>query len=209
MKKLVFIVLLFIINFVNSQSLKDVLLNKKYEIDFVGIDFSEAKLVGTSSDFRKPRRIIKDYFSRWNNMFHIDADKYELTNYFRKENINLLTETVDSINNIIDPYNLVVHITPKRLNSKLTQKMINKYEVVSDNEVSMVFIINSLNKLRKQAIVDIVYFNNKSKEIIFKTTITSEPGGFGLKNYWEGAFLNLFKQVKKKEYKKWKKQFKK
>jgi len=208
MKKIVFIVLLFVLNVANSQDLKDVLLNKKYEIDFVGIDFSETKLVGTSGDFRNPRRIIKDYFSRWNNMFHIDADKYELTNYFRKEQVNLLTETLDGINDSTDPHNLVVHITPKRLKENIIQSMINKYDVVSDNEVSMVLIVNSLNKLRKQAVIDVVYFNNKSKEILFKTTLTPEPGGFGLKNYWEGAFLNLFKQIKKKEYKKWKKKYK-
>jgi len=87
MKKNIFIILLFVISFANSQNLKTILLNKKYEIDFIGIDFSQAKLVGTTSDFKNPKRIIKDYFPRWNNMFHIDSDKYKLTKYFYKKKL--------------------------------------------------------------------------------------------------------------------------
>ncbi len=208
MKKIVFLIL-FIVNIsTNAQSLNDVLVNKNYTIDFVGIDFSNAKLVGTSHDFKNPKRIITDYFSRWNAMFYIDADKYNLNKYFHKKKINLITETVEKINNNIDESTLIVNTTPKRLNNTTIQLMIDKYEISSDNKISMVFIVNSFHKLRRQAIVDVVYFNNQTKKIIFKTTMIEEPGGFGLKNFWEGAFLNIFKKIKKTEYKKWKKQYK-
>ena len=102
----------------------------------------------------------------------------------------------------------MINTTPKKFTNNDIQLIINRYKVSTDNEVALVFIVNAFNKLRKQAVIDIVYFNSITKSIIFRTTFNSEPRGFGLKNYWEGAFLNLFKNVKKEEYKKWKKEYK-
>ncbi|WP_179354175.1 hypothetical protein [Winogradskyella vidalii] len=207
--KLILLFLIFQnITYLNAQELKDVLIEKDYTISFIGIDFSECKLVGTSSDFKNAEIIKNDYFPKWNNFFYSEPEKYDVAKYLKKENVDYLIESVEILNNSVDENELVTNITPKSFALDKLQEMVNAYDVDSQNEVSMVFIVNALNKFRKNAVVNLVYFNSKTKEIIYHKELIGVPRGFGLRNYWMGAFYNILNNIKKVEYKIWKKEYK-
>ncbi|MGJ8547964.1 hypothetical protein [Winogradskyella wichelsiae] len=207
--RLIVLLLLFqnIIN-IEAQELKDVFIEKDYTIDFIGIDFSACKLVGTSSDFKNAEIIKNDYFPKWNNFFYSEPEKYDVAKYLKKENVVYLIESVETINNSTDEDELVTNTTPQSFSEEKLQDMVTAYDINSQSEVSMVFIVNALNKFRKNAVVNLVYFNSKTKKIIYSKELIGIPRGFGLRNYWMGAFYNILNNIKKVEYKIWKKEYK-
>ena len=48
--------------FTVSQDLKQVLLDRYYPIDFIGLDFSEVKLIGVSSDYASAYEVKRRFF---------------------------------------------------------------------------------------------------------------------------------------------------
>ena len=59
MKKyiLIFLISIISVNLLSSQNLKDILFNKSYGLDFIGLDFSSAKFIGSSYEYAETYRL--------------------------------------------------------------------------------------------------------------------------------------------------------
>jgi len=190
--------------FTVSQDLKQVLLDPYYPIDFIGLDFSEVKLIGSISSYEPAYEVKRRFFPEWNDMFYSQPEKFDVGTFLRKYRVHYSTENMVSINDKVDANELISGRPTKEFTRVKLQEIINNYNFEFENEVAMVFVINSLDKPRKQTKLNVVFFNTNSKNILFSTQIVTEPAGGGFRNYWIGSIYHALKELKKKEYRKWK-----
>ena len=210
MKKLLTILTFLFITaeFTVSQDLKQVLLDPYYPIDFIGLDFSEVKLIGVSSDYASAYELTGRFFPEWNDMFYSQPEKFDVGTFLRKHRVHYSTENMISVNDKVDANELISRRPVKEFTKVKLQEIINNYNFEFENEVAMVFVINSLDKPRKQTKLNVVFFNTNSKNILLSFLLVTKPAGGGFRNYWIGSIYYALKKLKNNEYKKWQKLYK-
>ena len=185
MKKLLatLLSLFFSIEFIVAQDLKQVLLDPYYPIDFIGLDFSEVKLIGSISSYEPAYEVKRRFFPEWNDMFYSQPEKFDVGTFLRKHRVHYSTENMISVNDKVYANELISSRPTKEFTRKKLQEMVNNYNFEFTNEVAMVFIINSLDKPRRQTKLNVVFFNTNSKNILLSILLVTEPGGSGFRNY--------------------------
>jgi len=212
---LIFFVSIISINLLSSQNLKKILFNKSYELDFVGLDFSSAKFIGTASEYSETGRLKNEFIPSWNNLFYLQPEKFDLGKFLHKENINNNAEYIQEINSNINEEEMFSLKPYKSFSPDQLQEIVNKYDFEYKNEVGLALIVNSFDKISKMAVINVVWFNTKTLKVIKSIRLNTEPKGFGFRNYWAGSIFYAIKdlegfllriakkELEKKEYKSW------
>lgn len=192
---------------VQAQKLKAFFNSSKVETEFVGLDFSNVKLVGVEG-FTDPPKIQSYYFPAWNGLLVAEMSKYDIKGAFSKSNLNYDLSVVGRLNEEVEYLDLVVSTTPPSFTEQEIQKMVRAYDTKGlKSEYGISFIFHSLNKLQERAYIYVVIFNPKNKKVLFSERMSGSARGFGFRNYWAGAIYDVLKQIKKKEFRKWRKEF--
>lgn len=193
----------------NAQKVSDFFNSSKVSVDFVGLDFSNAKLVGPEG-FTDPAKIQNYYFPAWNGLLLSEISKYDVKGAIYKDDVNYHLGVVEQINQDVEYLDLVVNTTPAAFTEKELQKMVKGYDNTGLNgDYGVSFIVHSLNKLQERAYVYVVVFNPKNKNVLFSKRVSGAARGFGFRNYWAGAMYDIIKQIKTKEFRAWRKNYKK
>ena len=135
-----------------------------------------------------------------------EAKKYDLKRFFRKDNVYNDLNPVQESNSKIDPDNFTSINSYKFTDANTAiQEVVNKYPKGDKADgIGVVFIIESFNKSEQIAILYVTFFDIASKKILYKEQMSGKPGGFGLRNYWVGAIMDILKQIDSNQYKYWK-----
>ena len=212
---LIFFLSIISFNLLSSQNLKNILFNISYELDFVGLDFSSAKFIGTANEYAETGRLKNEFIPSWNNLFYLQREKFDLGKFMHKENINNNTEYVQEINSNINEEEMFSLKSYEKFSPEKLQEIVNNYDFEYENEVGLALIVNSFDKISKIAVINVVWFNTKTLKVIKSIRRNTKPSGFGFRNYWagsifyaikdlEGLLLTLAKkELEKKEYKSW------
>lgn len=207
MKKYCLIFALFIIsNGLSAQTIEDVFTTSKISMDFVGLDFSNVKLIG-SEGFSDPAKIQNYYFNTWNGLMVSEEEKYSIKKAFMKNEVDYHLGVVEALNAEVDYIDLVQNSAPEDFSKEKLQKIINQYDTKNlENKLAISFVVHSLNKFQERAYVHVVIFDTKSKKILFNKRMSGEARGFGFRNYWMGAIYDIIKDISKSKFRKWKKE---
>lgn len=175
--------LLFTANFSNSQ--------KVNEITWFGIDFSKAKMIG-SSGFNDVEKIQNYYLDTWNGVIVTEQDKYKISRYYKVAKVNISLDAVKESNSKVDAATLVV-------NNEYTLSESDAKEVVSGyvgkgSGMGLLYIVEYFSKTDEKASIYVVKFDIESGTISSIEKIVGKPGGFGFRNYWLGAILEVMKK---------------
>lgn len=188
-----------------AQKLKAFFNSSKVETAFVGLDFSNVRLVGVEG-FTDPPKIQSYYFPAWNGLLVSEMSKYDIKGAFSKSNLDYDLSVVEPLNEEVEYLDLVVSTPPPSFTEPQIQKMVRVYDtkgLKSDYGIS--FIFHSLNKLQERAYIYVVIFNPKNKKVLFSKRMSGRARGFGFRNYWAGTIYDVLKQIKKHEFRKWRK----
>lgn len=213
MKKIValFCGLTFFINGLNAQSVEDLFKNSQTKITWLGIDYSHVKLIGSFSNFNEntkitPEIIKNDYFVRWNELILKESNKYTIDKMFRKKDINYSIEGITAINAQTDLTSIEQAITPNYTESQLQQFVKNYYFNQADG-IGLLFVAESMNKIREEAIYHVLAINLTNNEILLSDRFTTKPGGIGLRNYWASSYLKVIETIRDHKYAAYKKKY--
>jgi hypothetical protein len=213
MKKIValFCGLTFLTNALNAQSVEDLFQNSPTKITWLGIDYSHVKLIGSFSNFNEntkitPEIIKNDYFVRWNELILKESNKYTIDKMFRKKDINYNIEGVTAINKQTDVTSIEQTTSPNYTELQLQQFVKNYYFNQSEG-IGLMFVAESMNKIREEAIYHILAINLTNNEILLCDKFTTKPGGFGLRNYWASSFLKVIEIIRDHKYPAYKKRY--
>ncbi len=211
MKKIIISSMLIAFSFSSfSQKVADLFSKSETQIYYLGVDFSNVKLIGDFNQFAEagsvgPILVKEKYFPGWNNLIVKESEKYDIRGMFRKENVTYDIDFVTKLNSETNVENLEDTKTPNYTKENITQ-FISKYNVKGDG-IALVFIAESLNKNTATGIFHFVAFNMKTKEVLLTESITGVAGGIGLRNYWGRSIFEVIDQIKGRKYKEWKKNY--
>jgi hypothetical protein len=213
MKKIValFCGLTFLTNALNAQSVEDLFQNSPTKITWLGIDYSHVKLIGSFSNFNEntkitPEIIKNDYFVRWNELILKESNKYTIDKMFRKKDINYNIEGVTAINAQTDLTSIVQTTSPNYTEIQLQQFVKNYYFNQSEG-IGLMFVAESMNKIREEAIYHVLAINLTNNEILLCDKFTTKPGGIGLRNYWASSYLKVIETIRDHKYPAYKKRY--
>jgi len=217
MKKyiLIFLISIISINFLNAQDLNKVLFDVEYGIDFVGLDFTEAKFIGGEGEYAPSFDLKNKWIPNWNTLFYTQSEKYDIGRFLRKRNVVNNAEYTIDLNSNIEIENMYSYKPYMKFSEEELQKIVNRYNFKYENEVGVSLIVTSFDKPSKSAVIYVVWFNTKTLKIIKSIKRITQPKGAGFRNFWAGSIFYTIKdledelliiakkELEKKEYKSW------
>ena len=188
-----------------AQSAKDIF--EKREIVFLGIDFSQARFIG-SGEFLNHYEIKNKYIPAWNNLILKERDKYDVKKYFRMDDVEHEFDVVRALHDDIDVEEKVIN-SDYELSEEDIQKAVKEYNFNADNvdtdkKIGLVFIAEYLMKFKEDEDIEpigsywVTFFDTESRKVLLTERMKGEPGGFGFRNYWARTYYNVMQNAKEK-----------
>ncbi|PCJ83275.1 MAG: hypothetical protein COA57_11585 [Flavobacteriales bacterium] len=191
-----------------SQSLRDVFYSSEAEIWWLGIDFSNAKMIGDFSQFDgsgkvTPVQMRDEYFQSWNNLIMRENEKYNLKRAFRKRYMPFDLEMIEKRNancNVDDMYIKKTYVMER---GKLDE-IVSQYDFGDKQGTGLIFILESFDKYNKVGFLYVTFVDMSSKKILMAERVSGEPMGFGLRNYWAGSIYHAILDIQDEKFRQWK-----
>lgn len=161
------------------------------EITWFGIDFSKAKMIG-SSGFNDVEKIQSYYLDAWNGVIVTEKDKYNISRYYKAAKVNVSLDAVKENNSKVDAATLVIN-NEYSLSEPDAKEVVSGY-VGKGSGMGLLYIVEYFNKIDEKASIYVVKFDIESGTISSIRKILGKPGGFGFRNYWLGAILEIMKK---------------
>lgn len=159
------------------------------EIIMYGVDYSKVQIYGASETSQQFAQAFKDI----NALFAEEADKYDFS-YFTGKQTSLYTyPTSLLINGINWNYTLSGTQIPQK---ESVENMIKEYNLPNSEGTGMVIIAWLLNKNKGTGYYEVVFFDIKTRKILFNTTVNTRAGGWGLRNYWANSIYEIIDNKK-------------
>jgi hypothetical protein len=192
-----------------GQDVREFFTSLEVEVEFVGLDFSQAKMVGLNTK-NTPSEIQANYFKAWNDLLMKERQKYDVKRAFMKRSMDYNFEIVNRLNQKIKVIDLRTDVSPPSFSTKKLQKVINCYNTKEmKSKYGLSFVVHSFNQLRERAYVYIVIFDVATKKILFSAQTSGAAGGFGFRNYWARTIYNILVNIRDYKFREWKKNIKK
>ncbi|GIV33310.1 MAG: hypothetical protein KatS3mg031_0845 [Chitinophagales bacterium] len=151
-----------------------------------GLDFTKAKMIG-SLGFSDPEKIRDYYFDAWNALILNEKEKYDIAKFYKKP-VAYDISRVKERNNTVDAFELIIDDSYS-ITEEDVRQVVKNY--VGGEGVGLLYVVESFDKTKEKAYIWVVLFNASSGEIIKTARFAGKPGGFGLRNYWAGAILDI------------------
>jgi len=203
--KLLFFMFLLANLSLKAQSVEDVF--KQKQMTWYGLDFSMAKFVGSFSNIsyasNKGGWEIKGrYFNEWNSVVLNEREKYDLRRFYKKENVKYDLTDVNAVNAMVNPDSIMPWNPPSPLTDAQLQSAVSRYDTKSKQGLGLVYIVELFDKSLNKGIIHVTFFDMASGKVLLTKRIETEPGGFGLRNYWARTAYETMEECAD-EWKKW------
>ncbi len=192
---------------VDAQSIGNHKIRNTKKLVWFGIDCTQMQCIGRA-DFPNPDDIADRVVFAWNDLFISEQDKYDIHGAFQKNEFLYDLTSVEAQNEkLTGDQIMVTEATP--LDKATIERVVSNYSSDKyDKGVGVLFIVEELNKKAVQGKTHVVLFDLETNEIIQSVKYTTEPGGFGIRNYWARTFYEIIEEIED-DYKKWLKKNKK
>lgn len=187
-----------------AQSAKEIFNSPETPITYLGIDFTQARLIGDAAAVAPD---LKDrHFPGINQVVVNEPKKYDLAKAFKRESIATDITVTESVNATIeaDKIKSSNKADESRLNATDIQKVVNNYKLDGKKGVGLVFIMEGLSKTAEKGSMYVTFIDMATKKVLFTERMTGKAGGFGYKNYWVKPVYEVLKDIEKSKYKEWK-----
>ena len=170
----------------NKDALKDI-----SSVTFYGIGFTRAKVYGAKEG---PMQ-FKYTFDDINKLFITEPKKYDIG---KRLGVNVEVtslEAVNDANKTINPDEIMTTNSGYTLDEKQIEEVIKTLPILSQEEkTGLIMVAMLLNKADARATYQIVFFNTKTREILYSAPTNGKARGFGLRNYWAGSVHSAMKK---------------
>src|SRR5690606_35654219 len=72
---------------------------------------------------------------------------------------------------------------------------VKKYDFMGNKGVGLIFFVEGMSKGRTEAAAWVTFVDMGSRSVLRTRRVTGKPGGFGFRNFWGKAFLNILKDA--------------
>lgn len=208
MKKILIILsFLFLTQNSFSQKALSKLFDGKTKIVFLGLDFTQAKFIGTDG-FKDSYKLKTYYLANWNSLLEDEYTKYNLPlNALKAKHYETNTSGLMVLNDEIDNMEERIINGSHYIDEKTIQKSVRKY-IFSDNKgIGVSFVVESFNSSLEKAVIWVTFVNINNGSLLYTERMEGKAEGFGMRNYWAGSIHDVIEQIRISRYKIWKRKF--
>ena len=194
----------------NAQAIKDVFTSSETPIVYLGIDYTQARLIGDAS--ASGIEVRDRYFPGINDVVVNEPKKYDLQKAFNKSLINTSLGIVTKRNKKINAENIVSTESAdySRLKEEDINKLVRGIDFENKKGIGLLFVVEGMKKTEKGAISSIwvTFVDMGANKVLMTERMEAETkGGFGFKNYWASTIFTLIEKIDKSQYKDWKEKY--
>ncbi|MEO6730754.1 MAG: hypothetical protein ABIN01_06020 [Ferruginibacter sp.] len=188
----------------NAQSLKDVFNSSETTIFYLGVDFTQARLI----DAPENALDIRDRnYPAINDLIVNEPKKYDLAGAFHKSNIDHDLGMVAKRNAKINTEEIKSTNTSdySRLKEEDINKLVKGFDYGGKKGIGLLFVVEGMSKAKKGATIWVTMIDMSAKKMLMTERVEGKTGmGFGFRNYWANPIRDVIEEIEKKKYKEWK-----
>jgi hypothetical protein len=189
-----------------AQTLKDFYNSDTIPLTYLGVDFSLAKVQGETAIASQ----MRDKFEEINNVIANEQKKYDIAGSFRRDRVINELSAVNKLNAARNTETLKVDdvAAMEKDSVKIADiaKHVKSYELSGKKGIGLVFIMDGMSKLDKEATMYVTLLNLSNKKVLFTERMTGKAQGFGFRNYWAYTVYKVLHSIDKDDYSDWKKE---
>jgi hypothetical protein len=188
----------------SSQTLKDVFNKSDAPLTYLGIDFTNTRLL----DIGNPDDIRNRLYGSINQLVIDEPKKYDINGALRRSNI---VNDINAVNekNLKANIGAILSTNPSDFN-RLKESDINStvkgLNISKKDGVGLLFVMEAMRKIEKKgdAAIWVTFIDMKTKKVLMTERIeVKAAGGFGFRNYWASTIKELIDEIDKPKYKEW------
>ena len=193
-----------------AQAIKDVFTSSETSILYLGIDYTQARLINDPS---KPAIEIRDeIFPAINAVVINEPKKYDLQGAFNKSMINNNLGIVAKRNKAINAENIESTETAdySRLKEEDINKLVRGINFENKKGIGLLFIVEGMKKVDKRGFSSIwvTFVDMGANKVLMTERMEGESnGGFTFRNYWASTIFSVIESIEKRKYKEWKSKY--
>lgn len=161
------------------------------DVTFYGIDFTLCKTYGAAESGER----FKSTFKQINQLFYTEANKYNVDKYLDVNVKATSLDAVDQVNSTINASEIPTKDKKYELSNEMIQEALNKLPIETAEGVGLVFMAEMLSKSKGTGFYKIVFFDQKTKQIIEVIPSKGKAGGAGLRNFWANSVREMMKKA--------------
>lgn len=186
-----------------SQKQQDIFNRMGPEIVWLGLDFTQVRIVGPLGTVDKSE--IKELFDDINMVVITERSKYNFEAALRKDEVPYNLKTVTNLNSEIDPGQAVAYASKEesRLNEEAISVLIKKYRIENKEGIGLVFFMETLDKIRENGTMWVTFFSLADGNILFTERMSGPAGGISFRNHWARTVYEVIDQIRNTKYAEW------
>ncbi|POY36542.1 hypothetical protein C3K47_09200 [Solitalea longa] len=205
MKKQFCLLLLLTLNALctNAQSFSQFLNNPSIKLTYLGIDFTETRLIGDPKTYSWE---LKDkHFGGINEVVVKESGNYTIASAFRRKELVNNLSFVTEHNKLIDAEKIISYDVrdTMRLSRDHIQRIIDSYNFGNEKGIGLMFVMESMCKTTATGSFYVVLFDMESKKRILTQRMVGDAGGFGFRNYWARTVYEIINEIEMHTYTTW------
>lgn len=190
-------------DFLPAQSAKDIFSSSETPITYLGIDFSNARLIGDAA--ADAYEIKTRIYSAINQVIINEPKKYDINKAFSKTTVNNDLGVTESQNKKaeIDSIKSFNKGDFTRFNAATIDELVKEYPFNGKKGIGLAFIVEGMSKTEEKAAIWVTFINMNNGKVLFTERMLGKSGGFGFRNYWARPIAEILEDIKKSKYKQW------
>lgn len=197
-------------NFLFAQTLKDVFTNSETPIFYLGIDFTQNRII----DYATANEIdIRDrQYTAINDLIVNEPKKYDIAEAFHKSYIDHDLGPVAKRNEKANAEAIKSTNTADyhRFKESDISKLVSGFDFEGKTGIGLLFVVEAMNKSLKSTAMWVTLIDMKTKKVLMTERMEGQVGkfgGVGFKNYWAGPFKDVIDEIHKKKFSEWKSKY--
>jgi len=187
-----------------SQSVEDIFRRNGETIVWLGLDFTQVKLVGPLGTVEKEELI--PLFEGMNRLIISEREKYNFETALRKDEVPYDIEVVTKLNSAIDPGKVISYSSSDengRLSEETISVLIKQYNVAKPEGIGLVFFMETIDKTREKGTMWVTFFSLQNHNILLTEKMSGTAGGISFRNHWVTTVYNVINKIKDTTFAEW------
>jgi hypothetical protein len=197
-----------ILSSLTAQTVKEVFNSSETPIVYLGIDFTQARLI---DDAGANEIDIRDrQFAGINDVVVNEPKKYDLKGAFHRSYIDHDLGPVLKRNEKVNAAAIKSTNTSDfhRLKEDDIAKLVKGFDFGDKKGTGLLFVMEAMSKSQKAAAVWVTLVDMKSKKVLMTEREESKAAmSIGFRNYWASTIHNLIESIEKRKYSEWRSKY--
>ncbi|PSL47601.1 hypothetical protein CLV51_102458 [Chitinophaga niastensis] len=192
----------------HAQKLKNFLDNKDSSFTWLGVDFTQARLIGDAA--AKTDAIVDHEFTALNQVIVNEQKKYDVPGAFHREKYNTSIGLVNKRNEAINKDALKSDESAdfERLKPEDITKVVKSYDFSGKHGIGVLLVMEGMSKTAKSASMYVTVIDMDRKNVLMTERYIGkgQKWSFAWRNYWLATIKSVLEDVSD-DYKKLKEKY--